>query len=422
MPKLTDIQKNAIDIIDIIHFFNIYSGHNIFSTSRSLKKEKEINHIFFHQLISLIDRSLEKNNIPQKQLIYFKHYLLCGIEINLNQIDYDKAEAEHPSLPKRPTEISPETFLKVEQHNKNFFTALISQLLKNKSIDFDLYKSILYEIIESLKESNFPSSFYFRINLRTLAFEYPLASIYVYKKFLDYGILHNSRYTYEDKNKELSTTIFLRSLLSIEFELFRDFSKFYLQSTLNDDDFIDFYKFNFIEKSSFPSEAHKESTIKYYKKDFERNLDFYYLNKKPAFYCLGDISCKEDIISLLKFMSKNYIHHNFFSSKQSNLIGALGSQLIFNSLYTSPDKRAIYCEYKSKNGLTWSEIASNSLKDIGFTAYPRTLYLHYKDLKKLKYEQIRLFEIIIDISYGYNWNTSFHELFLFAYKYDPNIN
>jgi hypothetical protein len=418
MPKINEIQKNAIDIIDIIHFFNIYTGYNVFMSSKKFSEEKKINQIFFNDLLDLVNTTLEKNNIPKEKNIFFKHYLYCGIEINLNTINYDKAESTFPNIPKISSDIDLATVEKIEKHKRTFCTSLLSPLLEKINIDFDFYISVLDEIITSLKERNFPSSCYFRLNLRILSFEYPLASINVYKKFLDLGILNNSRYSIKTGNDELLEKIFLRSLLAIEFEIFRDFSISYFDSIFNDS--IDLSKFILIGKNDFPSDDHKDSYVKYYKKRLERTLDSYYFNKKMSFYALGDINDRNQIINFLKFMNNNYIHHNFFSNKQANLIGTLGSQLIFYFRYTYSDKKAIYCENKSKNGLTWSEIASNTLKDDGFSVSPRTLYLHYKKLKKINYEQIQLFEMMMHISFGFQWNSSLHDLFLFAYKYDPN--
>ena len=59
MPKITEIQKNAIDIIDIIHFFNIYTGYNVFMSSKKFKEEKKINQIFFNDLLVLVNTTLE---------------------------------------------------------------------------------------------------------------------------------------------------------------------------------------------------------------------------------------------------------------------------------------------------------------------------------------------------------------------------
>ncbi len=416
MPKITEIQKNAIDIIDIIHFFNIYTGYNVFMSSKKFKEEKKINQIFFNDLLVLVNTTLEKYNVPNESIIFFKHYLYCGIEINLNKIDYEKAESLCTNIPKLPIDL--DDALKINEHNRTFCTDLLCPFLEKRNINFDFYRSILDEIITILKEKNFPLSCYFRLNLRILSFEYPLASINVYQKFLDLGILHNSRYPRKSSNNELLEKVFLRSLLAIEFEIFRDYSISYFDSIFNNS--IDLSKFNLIAKNDFPSEDHKENYVKYYKKNLERTLDHYYFDKKISFYSLGDINDKDEIINFLKYMNQNYIHHNFFSNKQANLLGTLGSQLIFYFSYTYSDKKAIYCEYKSKNGLTWSEIASNTLKDTGFTVSARTLYLHYKKLRKTNYEQIQLFEIIMHISFGFQWNSSLHDLFLFAYKYDPN--
>jgi len=420
MPKITEIQKNAIDIIDIIHFFNIYTGYNVFMSSKKFQEEKKVNETFFNDLLGLVNTALERNNIPKEKHTFFQHYLYCGIEINLNVINYEKSEAAFPNIPKISSEIDLETVEKVGQHKRKFCTSLLSTLLEKTNIEFDLYIDILDEIITLLKEKNFPSSCYFRLNLRVLSFEFPLASINVYKKFLDLGILNNSRYSIKNGNNELLDEIFLRSLLAIEFEIFRDFSISYFDSIFNDS--LELSKFNLIKKADFPSEDHKDNYVKYYKKRLDRTLDYYYYDKKISFYALGDINDRNEIIKFLKFMNRNYIHHNFFSNKQANLIGTLGSQLIFYFRYNYSDKKAIYCENKSKNGLTWSEIASNNLKDDGFYVSPRTLYLHYKRLKKINYEQIQLFEIMMHISFGFEWNSSLHDLFLFAYKYDPNKN
>ena len=152
------------------------------------------------------------------------------------------------------------------------------------------------------------------------------------------------------------------------------------------------------------------------RKTLERILNYYYYDKSESFYILRSVQ-KNDVNDFLDYFNENYIHHNFFSNRQSNLSGILGAQVIFNLKARYNDKRAIY--YDIENSNTLSQEASDFFNYLGIDISARTLYLHYKKLNSLKYEQIKLFEIMMHISIGYPWNSSFHDLFLFAYKYNP---
>jgi hypothetical protein len=183
MPKLTDLQKSALDIIDIIHFFNIYSGYNIFLSLPKFRKEKEINSIFFDYVLNLINEILEKNGIEHNNTEIFKHYILCGIEINFNKIDYEKLSSDYTELPQLPDDIDNQSASKIQEFNLSFSIALMRSFLDERGINFNLYTSLLYKIIEILQKKDFPSSCYFRLTLRALSYEFPVASIHVYKKF-----------------------------------------------------------------------------------------------------------------------------------------------------------------------------------------------------------------------------------------------
>lgn len=415
MPKLTDLQKSALDIIDIIHFFNIYSGYNIFLSLPKFRKEKEINSIFFDYVLNLINEILEKNGIEHNKTEIFKHYILCGIEINFNKIDYEKLSSDYTELPQLPDDIDNQSASKIQEFNLSFSIALMRSFLDERGINFNLYTSLLYKIIEILQKKDFPSSCYFRLTLRALSYEFPVASIHVYKKFLDLGILKSEKYTHNESDKDLTEKTFFRSLLAIEFEIFRDFSKVYFEANIGDKT-IDLSKINFIQKDSFPSDSYRDSTVKYYRKTLERILNYYYYDKSESFYILRSVQ-KNDVNDFLDYFNENYIHHNFFSNRQSNLSGILGAQVIFNLKARYNDKRAIY--YDIENSNTLSQEASDFFNYLGIDISARTLYLHYKKLNSLKYEQIKLFEIMMHISIGYPWNSSFHDLFLFAYKYNP---
>ena len=121
MTTLTRQQNSALDIIDFIHFFDIY-----YMVSACEEQEK-----YFEEILDLINDEIRNKGIDEKFAQIFKHYLICGIEIYFNKINnLDEIHLTKVNLAK-------ETVDAVQEYNVHFSIALLSLIAERKGIDSD---------------------------------------------------------------------------------------------------------------------------------------------------------------------------------------------------------------------------------------------------------------------------------------------
>ena len=396
MTTLTRQQNSALDIIDFIHFFDIY-----YMVSACEEQEK-----YFEEILDLINDEIRNKGIDEKFAQIFKHYLICGIEIYFNKINnLDEIHLTKVNLAK-------ETVDAVQEYNVHFSIALLSLIAERKGIDRDQLIDSVEKISFILEKNNYPLSLNYRLANQLFCYEYKGAALFLYKKFLDLEILTSKKYQKEKSDSNLSKTmgldnIFIRAGLIIEFEMYRMSSN--TKTSIEK-------KISLEIPDEFASESHKKNLIRYYKKLIDHSF-----NVKPGISLImfDPILCLNSKDNTNKFLLEIYdefIHNRMFIQNHSGWISTLGAYYI--QLYKEiNEKKPIYCASNNEN--TSSHFSSTALSKLGFTISSRNLYLQYKKLRCNQYEQIRQYHLqILKLPTLLNWDSIDH-FYHFSLKFIP---
>lgn len=396
MTILTKQQNSALDIIDFIHFFDIY-----YMVSACIEQEH-----YFDEILYLINEEIKNNYFEDELEQIFKHYLICGIEISLNRIQYlDESSLKKRNLDKQTAEA-------VQEYNISFSIALLSLVAEKKGIDRKKLIDSVEKLSLILEEKNYPLSLNYRLANQLFCYEYKGAALFLYKKFLDLDILTSKKYQKSKSNSDLSKkididNIFIRACLIVEFELYRMSSntKIAVENKIS------------IEiPAEFASETHKNNLIKYYKKLIDHSFN---ATTGISFIIFDPNAClnsKNDTEDFLLKIHDEFIHNRMFIKNHSGWISTLGAYYI--QLYKEIDeKKPIYCTANNEN--TSSHFSSQVLSRLGFTISSRNLYLQYKKLRVNQYEQIRLYHMqILQLPTLLNWD-SIDYFYHFSLKFIP---
>ena len=140
MTTLTKQQNSALDIIDFIHFFDIY-----YMVSACEEQEH-----YFEEILYLINQESQNNYFKGELEQIFKHYLICGIEISLNKIQYlDEFSLKKRNLDKQTAEA-------VQEYNVSFSIALLSLVAEKKGIDRNQLINSIEKLSLILEKKNYP--------------------------------------------------------------------------------------------------------------------------------------------------------------------------------------------------------------------------------------------------------------------------
>ncbi|WP_244783310.1 hypothetical protein [Acinetobacter sp. F-1] len=395
MAKLKKEQNVALDIIDFIHFFDVY---NLVSLSDD-KNE------FYDLLLDLIDTEIKSHRINIDSYQILKHYLICGIEIVLNKFEHpDPDSYENCS-------ISKETADKVHEHDIHFSLALLSILAEQKGIDKNILIESVSNIVSNKIFKKYPLHLYYRLANQLLCHEYIGASFYIYKKFLDLEILTSSKYpeskiTSEDHNK--SNDIFTRVCLLIEFELYRRSSR---KKIIKED------KITLHIPQKFATNVHKDNLIRYYKKLIDNVFNQDNSLKVIMFFPSKCIDSRENLERFLTDIYDDFIHNRMFVKNHIGWISTLGA-LHIQMYKEAQEDISIYSTLNNEDNA--SDLVSRIFKNYGFWISSKNLYIHYKKLRKIHYKQVEEYHRnIMNFPTLLGWDNTDH-LYNFSLKLIPS--
>lgn len=394
MAKLTKQQELALDIIDFIHFYDIY--HMV---SMSVEQEE-----YFSKVSELIKEEIKNKHISSELTQVFKHYLICGLEIHLNKINYPTDYSFDKEI------FSKETAETLNEHDVNVSISLLSIVAEKKGLAMDCLLESIENLVLLLSKENYPINLNYRLANQLLCYEYKGVALFLYKKFLDLGVLNSKKYQVSKSNDDLAqnlglNNIFIRVGLIIEFELYR--ISFNSRTSISK-------KLSLEIPDEFTSEAHKVNLVRYYKKLIDHTFNAKSNIKITMFEPNTCLNSKQDTESFLLNIHEDFIHNRMFIKNHVGWISTLGAYYI--QLYREVDeKKAIYCTQNNDN--TCSYFSSQSLKKLGFTISSRNLYLQYKKLRFNQYEQIRLYHLqISQLPTLLNWD-SINHFYHFSLKF-----
>ena len=345
MPSTTPLQKAAFDAIDTLHFGNIFSY-----VRGEIVAER------YHCILERINGILREKKITGKQAEINKHYILANLEIHLS-IDKKKCK-------------------KNVKNKINSVLSILSKIIDVNGIDGKFINQVVNELIndKTLSLSAMPFFIKFRLTERCYAIEYPDAAFRFYHELVSRNIILCKKYS-RKANKHAPNLDSELSLLFIRAGLFFEFRMFQRAISVMMD------KNNTIAFPTLaPDVSHTERKMiaDYYK----RLIDVFLLEEKKITIVI--FPCKEHVSettaeTLLKNMSKYYLHKRMFGGTQGRWLGTLGACEL-EIRYLEELNKAIY--YEADNSNTISENVKLKFLNYGFNVSAKSLYLRDKKIRK----------------------------------------
>ncbi len=212
MPKLTEIQNIALEIVDYLYFYDIAS-------METFSEEKKQIYI---DLLRAIDHVLSERNLSNERYEVYKHYLLCGVEIVTTQ--YTSPDIRIGKVEEGLSEEERENaYKKINQDRLKFaFTALL-RVVQNSGYDSDFFGRDVTQVIILSRIDEASDAVSFRMVAQVLWSEFDgCIAAHVYRKFLNLKILSTAKSTSNNYHDEIKNEyLFLRALLFVEFEPYR---------------------------------------------------------------------------------------------------------------------------------------------------------------------------------------------------------
>ncbi|MBF4455216.1 hypothetical protein IRT38_07430 [Acinetobacter sp. SK-43] len=355
MPRLIETQKIAFDVIDYLYFYDI-AALEVFT--------EEKKHVY-SLLVKVIHKRLSKKNLDSRQYEILKHYLLCGIEIVLNEPD--RLDFSLHDLYTPLNENKDVNFMR----QQIALNALVNEMKKG-GVYYHGFIGDIYKIIGSsqIDEASKPVKFRLVSQVLWSEFEGSIAA-HIYRKFINLKILSVAKSSPTNSYDETKNEhVFLRALLFIEFEVLR--KKLHLRYDLKG-------VTQSVDVKNLSASLQEKRAI-YYEK-YSRLLnsrDF------PKIYTY-DQDIESQIKDYLQKLSPSFCHNRIFTNRNiwTSLLG--GWELKYEK---KTNLKKSICGEVSK-GQTCSEIASHVMRErYGLTVNPKNLYWYYKE-KLNSYDFIR---------------------------------
>ncbi|MCE0813557.1 hypothetical protein [Buttiauxella sp. S04-F03] len=376
MPKVTSEQKALMDILDFIHFHNIFTSHFLSTDDKK----------YYDGIISDVQEAV--TNIGARDSIsdIVSHYLLCGLEIGLSGDDikyFNFLEGNH--------DIPDEMLDAVLERKKEITFALLSCLVSEYGVDKKDFIRHLTELIEKYNRLNIPATVSLRLSINANSIIHPLDHLYFYRYLNKIGITSCAKYRKNTNNND-SRNAFLRVGLIMEFEMLRYFANYFINPGRMDEITIK------LPARDVPDVLRRQiiDDYKYLIESVVRDEGVIY-----KFQILNS-SDEETAMLLLRSISDFFRHKRIFHGTMAKWPGSWGAFLI-ESLRKENPRRPIYCE--SDNSTSLSEIASKMMSSLDFKVSARTLYLRYNSLKIKELRVIEVYRnLLTQLPYTPSWD------------------
>lgn len=357
MPKLNDVQNTALEVVDLLYFFDFISLSTL--TAEKLDIYKKLN--------VLVGNLIADKKLNGQQAETYRHYLLCGVEILATYNAVQELDMTQSDLTYRQ---KLEANKQINQYRLNLaFKALMEEMKRSKAFE----NSFVDDAYMLTRESGIAQASYsvsFRLVAQMLTFELGgNIACHVYRRFINLKILNSSKDTLQDHYDEIDNEyVFLRALLFIEFEMLRkqlycrhDLQQLIMESAPND----------IPEKAKLRREA-------YYRK--YQDL----LNTSNDFICIHndvDMMNRQQVQNYIKSIGKNLCHNRIFSDFKGTWISLFGTWHLICEKEFELDN-AIYGAVKNDDSCS-ARAEEIMLNQYGFVISARSLKDCYNGVKNL---------------------------------------
>lgn len=394
MPRISKKQKAFFNLLDLVYFYEI--SHTLLSKHDSV--------YFYEFFLNSINHKLIEYKISDEKRNIYKHYLICALEIYLNN-EKDEYEKMIKFL-KKDIGMSEESYIKYCNVRADFSLEKLFSFIKEKKLDLDIFIKIFSEVFVEIKEAGYELDYIFNLTVRSFFFDFEKPSLNLYKRIIDYDFFGKNNET--DIHFE-EDDFLLRLSLLVEFELFRKYMK----------KIMTFIKLEKIELQ-FPSdnlslEGRKQLKDKYF--DIVETMFITAENFHKISLPIASKIGSENFNNFFIYSNDLLKRDVFFPGTKARWESMLGSYeiLIFRC---NGSKTAIYFE-ESKDTLTLSDQAKIILEDNGIEISARTLYLRYKELKKF-YKKVKYYcYLIANTQNVLEWQSGDSSYYDMTIRFDP---
>ncbi|MHA3104200.1 hypothetical protein [Acinetobacter sp. ANC 3791] len=377
MPKLTEIQNSTIKLLDYLYF------HDVLSLETFSDEKLE----FYKKLTKSLHVILNRRKYKGLRAEHYKHLLLTGIDLNISYI----SSAQKTEL------IDSEEFIRA------FKDEICSEVSKANFClgDFD---QDLQNLLDQHPIDQLSSALHYKIVSQVLSYDYDNIAIGVFSKFIDYQFLNTSKYRKlnQKMEQEYLDRLFLRAMLFIEFEVFKNNL---LLSNLKGEKIVDLNNLHDHEKviAIIKSKAKMEALKKV---DYERIYSI-------------DLNKKNDLDKYFTNVEERLGHNPIFTDNLAtwvSLIGAWHLMLVKKTNLDKPLYREVSIHVLDAEP-TCSEIAKEEMLEYGFTISERTLFDYHNRI----FEFYRLVRIVVDGMNEEGMYGVLEPVLTHYFFYDPNV-
>ncbi|MFR3743597.1 hypothetical protein HV326_00545 [Enterobacter hormaechei] len=367
MPKVSNEQKAVMDILDLIHFHNVYTSRLISSEDQKL----------FQDIALDVQDAVNKISTEEALLDILTHYLICGLEISLSGDD-----VKFMSKLKGKYEIPDEVLDSVLKKKKEISFALLSCMVSEHGIKKADFIDQLVNLTKKYEGIYIPATIAYRLTLNFNGFFHPFDHLHFYGYLNDLGITACAKYCCDNNNNNNNNNnkknSFIRVALLMEFEIFRNFASFCINpGGINEIKLM-------IPPKDIPDDLRNQiiDDYKYLIENVSRREGIIYKFKE------SNLNNESSVLLLLKNVSRLFRYKRIFHGTMAKWPGTWGSFLIELLLKENPE-RAIYRE--DDNSGSASEEASEIMSILGVRISARTLYLRYKYFREKELKNIKAY-------------------------------
>ena len=376
MPKVTPVQNAVIDIMDFIHFKNVY-------TSLFLSNEQTKACLVIFSLVEEVTNRICSSLIERDIL---NHYLLCGIEVALSNDEIDTF-----NIFGNVDNMSYEELEKLINKRTEISISTLSNLAEKNGINKAVFLNSLEYLLAKEEIANTSSAIRFRLASKTVSIIHPLDSILFFNYLNDLGILYAAKYNAKISREE-SKCAFIRVGLLMEFEILRSNVK-YIAGPGGSDELI----------IKAPPKGTSSIVCRDMADNYKYLIDVLFSNTTDLFWFQAlHMDHRKSANYLLINVNRLFRHKRLFKGTFAKWPGTLGVFLM-SLIKKENANQPIYCESDNKGSV--SEKACRELERFDITLSERTLYLRYRKILKNEYLKVRFYcEQCAKLNYYLPWD------------------
>lgn len=375
MAKVSNEQKAVMDILDLIHFHNVYTLSFL-----SLEDKELLQHIALD-----VQNAVNEINTEESLQDVLTHYLMCGLEIALSGDDVkyiSNLEGNH--------EIPDEVLDAILKKKKELSFALLSCMVSEHGIKKACFINQLINLTKKYEGINIPATIAYRLVNNLNSIVHPFDHLHFYGYLNDLGIMTCAKYRHNKENDNKES--FNRVALLMEFEILRVFARFCIDPGGMDEITLK------LPPKDIPDDLRKKVIDEY--KCLIDNV----CSKEGIFYKFTDSIINEEEIALrlLSNVSRLFNHRRFLQGTIAKWPGTWGAFLMQTLKVYNPT-RAIYCESDNTNSI--SEEAKDRMDELNYKVSSRMLYLRYSQFIKNESKFIRKYSnVLAQLPYTPEWD------------------